>query len=77
MTNTMQLSRPRMKLIELMQLVNFGRMKQLKIRQGEPVFDPAPTVIQDLKIGGSNDPRMEIHLRAYRKGLPGVFQNPL
>lgn len=65
MTNKMQLSRSRMKLIELMQLVNFGRMKQVHIRLGEPVFDPPPIVIQDLKICGNNHPRLEIHLRDF------------
>lgn len=60
-----QLSSPRQHLLELMQKMNFCRIQGLEIRQGEPVLSPAPVVIQDLKIGGNNDPRVEIHLRDY------------
>ena len=43
-----------------MQRLNFGRIEDLIIRGGEPVFDPAPKVIQKVKIGGENGPRPEV-----------------
>jgi hypothetical protein len=42
-----------------MQRLNFGRIEDLIVRGGEPVFDPAPRVIQKVKIGGENGPRTE------------------
>jgi hypothetical protein len=43
-----------------MQRLNFGRIQNLVVRDGEPVFDPAPKVIQKVKIGGENGPRPEL-----------------
>ncbi|MBL8821956.1 MAG: hypothetical protein JNJ77_05155 [Planctomycetia bacterium] len=60
-----QLSPPRLRLLELMQKMNFCKIRQLHVHNGEPVFEPAPEVVQYLKIGGNNDPRVEIHLRDY------------
>lgn len=53
------LSDPQRQLIEVMQRLNFGRIEALGVRDGEPIFDPAPRVIQTLKIGGENGPRPE------------------
>ena len=47
-------------LIELMQRLNFSRIEDLIIRGGKPIFDPAPKVIQKMKIGGENGPRLEL-----------------
>jgi hypothetical protein len=46
-------------LVELMQTLNFGRIEALHVRAGAPVANPAPQVIQKLKIGGENGPRPE------------------
>jgi hypothetical protein len=54
------LSEPRRRLVEMMQGLNFGRIERLAVRRGEPVFDPAPRIIQDIKIGGENGPRPEL-----------------
>ncbi len=54
------LSGARRRLVELMQHLNFGRIENLEVRGGEPVFDPAPRVVRKLKIGGENCPRPEI-----------------
>ena len=54
------LSAPRRRLLESMQRLNFGRIEGLEIRNGEPVFQPAPRLIQDIKIGGENGPRAEL-----------------
>ena len=49
----------RRRLIELAQRVNFGRIENLRVREGEPVFDPPPRVIREVKFGGENRPRPE------------------
>jgi hypothetical protein len=54
------LSAPRRRLLETMQRLNFGRIEDLEIRKGEPVFNPAPRIIQDIKLGGENGPRPEL-----------------
>jgi hypothetical protein len=46
-------------LVELMQQLNFGRIEDLQVCGGEPVFDPPPRVIRKLKIGGDNSSRPE------------------
>jgi hypothetical protein len=46
-------------LVELMQAVNYGRIEDLVIRDGQPVFEPAPSVIQKVKMGADNGPRPE------------------
>jgi hypothetical protein len=54
------LSGPRQRLVEIMQQVNFGRI-ELEVRSGEPVLQPAPRIVQDLKLGGGeNGPRAEL-----------------
>jgi len=55
-----KLSEPRRKLVGVMQRLNFGRIEGLLVRHGEPVFDPAPRIVQDIKIGGENGPRPEM-----------------
>jgi len=52
-------------LVELHQSLNFGRIEALRIRAGMPVFDPAPRVIQTLKMGGQNGPREETNLEDF------------
>ena len=49
----------RKRLIELAQRVNFGRIENLCVREGEPVFDPPPRVIRSVKLGGDNGLRRE------------------
>ena len=46
--------------MELMQRVNFGRIEHLAVLGGEPVFDPPPRVVREIKFGGDNRPRPEI-----------------
>jgi hypothetical protein len=54
------LSRSRRQLLELMQVYSFCRIEDLKVRGGEPVFEPAPRVTQEIKIGAENGPRPEL-----------------
>jgi len=46
-------------IVGLMQRINFGRVEDLHVRNGEPVFDPPPRVIREVKFGGENRPRPE------------------
>lgn len=49
-------------LLECMQLIRFGAIENLSIRGGEPVFDPPPCVVQDVKMSSENGPRPELKL---------------
>ncbi len=50
---------PRQKLIELMQQINYGRIEGLVVRAGQPVLDPRPRIIREIKFGSDNGPRPE------------------
>jgi len=45
--------------VDLLQDLNFGRIEGLHVRGGEPTFEPAPRIVQKLKMGGENGPRPE------------------
>ena len=47
------------KLLAEMQRINFGRIEGLVVRAGEPVLDPRPRIIREIKFGGENGPRAE------------------
>ncbi len=53
------LSAPRRQLVERMQVLNFGRIESLIIRNGDPVLDPTPRIVREIKPGGDNGPRPE------------------
>lgn len=59
------LSEPRKRLIEVMAAIRFGQIEELVVRDGDPVFDPAPRVVCHVKFGGENGPREEMSLRDY------------
>jgi hypothetical protein len=46
----------RKRLIELMQEINYGRIERLEVREGDPVFDPFPTVLRLFLFGKDNGP---------------------
>jgi len=54
------LPEPRQRLVELMQAINFGRIEGLAVLDGDPVLDPPPRVIREVKFGGENGPRPEL-----------------
>ena len=60
-----QLSVPKQQLIELMQLLNFGRIEELPIRNGQPILSPPPRMVRDIKLGGDNAPRPELNARDF------------
>jgi len=53
------LSKHKIRLVELMQRINFGRIEGLVVRNGEPVLAPPPRVIREIRFGGENGTRPE------------------
>ena len=56
------LSPVRRKLVEMMQLINFGRLEDLKVRDGEPVLEPGPRLVREVKFAAESGPRSETNL---------------
>ena len=54
------LSVARRQLVGLMHRINFGRIFDLEVRDGQPVMDPPPRVVREIKFGGDNGPRPEV-----------------
>jgi hypothetical protein len=50
------------RLLRLFQSINFGRVEELEIRSGEPVFSPEPRVFLELKLDAADGPRPERRL---------------
>ncbi len=61
-TRFSHLSAARQALVRLFQSTNFGYIEGLEIRGGEPVFNPAPIVFQELKLDSANQPLPETDL---------------
>jgi hypothetical protein len=59
------LSEAQGRLVQLLQNLNFGRIECLRVKAGEPIFEPEPRVIQKLKMGGDNTPRPEAALEDF------------
>ncbi len=59
------LSPARQRLLRLLQSINFGRVEELEIRNGEPVFSPAPRVFVELKLDVNDSPRPESRLERF------------
>ena len=53
------LSPGRQLLVSRMQHLNFGRMEELLVKNGEPVFDPPPLVVREVKFCAENGVRPE------------------
>ena len=58
--NNASLSPAKRRLVELMQELNFGRIEGLGIQGGEPVFQPPPRVVREVKLGADHGPRGEL-----------------
>ncbi len=48
------LSTPQQRLIETLQKTNYGRIEGLRIRNGEPILDPSPRIVRDVKLGAAD-----------------------
>lgn len=53
------------RLVELMQQVNFGRIENLVVTDGQPVLSPPPRVVREVKFGGENGPRPEASIEDF------------
>jgi hypothetical protein len=63
-----QLSPARQALVRLLQTVNYGQIKVLFFRDGEPIYDPAPVVVIDAKLYRDDGPRPELGLADFGLG---------
>ena len=52
----------RRSLVRLCQAMNYGVIQDLEIRASEPVFDPPPRVLTDVKLDAAEGARQEIQL---------------
>ncbi|MCC6392614.1 MAG: hypothetical protein IT167_18585 [Bryobacterales bacterium] len=59
------LSAPKQRLLRLFQAVNFGRVEELEVRDGEPQFSPPPRVFVELKLDVENGARQESGLEQF------------
>lgn len=61
MNNKTSLTAPQKRLLETLQRTNFGRIEHLVVRDGQPVFEPAPRIVKDVKLGSpDNEARPEL-----------------
>ena len=56
------LSEPRQALLRIMQEVNFGRIENLTVEEGVPVFEPPPELVFTVKLEGRNGSSPETDL---------------
>jgi hypothetical protein len=56
------LSPARQALVRLCQAINHGNIEDLEVRRSEPVFDPAPVMVKDVKLDRDDEPRPELEL---------------
>ena len=54
------LSPARRRLLELMQSIGYGRIQNLIIRDGDPVFRPPPYVVREFKLNSDDDADHEL-----------------
>jgi hypothetical protein len=57
--NKSHLTNQKQRLIELMQDINFGRIINLVVHNGEPEFTPETVIQREIRLGGQNGPRPE------------------
>ena len=57
-----ELSPAKQRLLRLFQTINFGRVEELEIRDGEPEFSPPPRIFVELKLDAADGPRPESRL---------------
>ena len=57
-----ELSTPRQALVRLCQSIDYGQILNLEVRDQEPVFNPAPTALLDIKLDSECGGRPESEL---------------
>jgi hypothetical protein len=58
----LELSSARQALVRLFQATNYGEIRQLQVKEAEPVLNPAPIVLVDLKLDTDDESRPELAL---------------
>jgi hypothetical protein len=48
-----------------MQELNFGRIERLAVKAGEPIWNPPPRIVREVKFGGDNSPRPEREMQSF------------
>ena len=61
----LDLSPARQALVRLFQTINHGSIEDLEVRQSEPVFDPLPVILKDVKLDKDEEPRPELALKDF------------
>ena len=61
-----QLSASRQTLVRLCQDINFGQIQDLHVRNSEPLWDSAPTVLSEIKLDTEDAPRPEVELPDFK-----------
>jgi hypothetical protein len=56
------LSPCRQALVRLCETINFGSIENLEVRDSEPMFDPPPVMLRDLKLDSDEGSRPELAL---------------
>ncbi|HEY1754186.1 MAG TPA: hypothetical protein VGG72_02235 [Bryobacteraceae bacterium] len=72
------LSMAQKRLLEIMQKTNFGRIQGLMVRDGQPVFDPPPRIVKDVKLGAADsEARAELEVAdfALKREHIELFEN--
>ncbi len=59
------LSPTRQTLVRLCQAINHGSIEDLEVRHSEPVFDPWPVTLRDVKLYADEEPRPELSLQDF------------
>jgi hypothetical protein len=57
-----ELSAPQQALVRLCQSIDYGQISDLRVRDREPVFSPAPTLLLDIKLDAECRRRPEAEL---------------
>lgn len=47
--------------LEIIAKLGFGRIEQLSIRNGKPCFDPAPRIVEELRLASDSEQRPDLN----------------
>jgi hypothetical protein len=61
------------RLVEAIRRFRFGQIRRLRVRNGEPVWDPCPEIVSDIKFGGDR-PALPMHESNGRTLKPAFLQ---
>jgi len=64
-THLSHLTPARQQLVRYCQALNYGTIRAIEVRSGDPVLSPAPTVLYDWRLDADERPRTETGLRDF------------